>query len=1697
MYRLIGFVAVIALVAASVAALSNAEDPAKTTDPGPAFQLKPGDHICIIGNTLAERMQHDGWLETLLHARFPKHHLVIRNLGFSADEITTRLRSMDFGTPDEWLSGVSPIPQPRKLTSRDHVRANRFELTNTKADVIFAFFGYNESFAGEAGLPKFKQDLDRWIKHTLEQKYNGRSSPRLVLFSPVAVENRFSSAANILPVGDPENANKRIKLYSQAMAETARSNHIPFVDVESVTTNARGTDNARPRTINGVHLNEYGNLRLADRIREQLFVGGPDLLNSGNRATFENLRQAVLDKNFYWFNRYRAVDGYSTFGDRAFLKFEPDQQSNYEVVQRELEVLDVMTSNRDKRIWALASGEPLVANDPAINDSNIPPFIPVKTNKPGKLPGGKHEFLDPTQAIKSMTVAKNMTVNLFASEKEFPDLVNPVQTCWDTKGRLWVAVWPTYPHWKPTEPMNDKLLILEDTDGDGKADKCTTFADKLHNPTGFEFVPGGVLVAQAPDLMFIEIKPDGTAGRRERVLHGLDAADTHHTSNSFVLDPGGAVYFQEGTFHHTQVETPWGPPVRNVNAGVYRYEPRTHKFDVYVAFDFANPHGHCFDHWGQDMVVDGTGSQVYHATLFSGHLDFPNKHNHPPQVYQQRTRPCPGIEILSSNHFPQDMQGNLLVPNVIGFQGILQYKLHDQGASFGATEVEPILSSTDPNFRPSDLKVGPDGAIYFLDWHNPIIGHMQHNLRDPSRDREHGRIYRVTYNGRPLSKPPAIAGQPIEKLLDALKSPEDRVRYRARIELANRDGGEVLPAAIRWLAALDSNDPNYEHHRLEALWLHQNFNVVNEALLRDVLHSKEFRARAAAVRVLCAWRDRVPGSLNMLKRLAADPHPRVRLEAVRAASFFAVPEAVEVVLITAEQPSDPYIEFVRGETMRALDPYVKKAIASGTQINFTSDAGARYFLRRLPVDELLKMKRTRGIDLEILSRKGVSAEDRKSAVEHLAKLEGIPPIKTLIDVIQLQDGQSVNRDPSVGLDLIRLLTSGDPAELSGYRNELRRLATESKQLDSRQIGIVSLIAADGSADEAWILATKSVRSLQDFLSAIPLIRDPGHRAALYPRIESLLHGLPAGLASEAQGKKSILGRFVRVSLPGPKRTLSIAEVEVFSDGRNIARSGMARQKSTASGGVASRGIDGKTSGRYQGGGITHTVENIADPWWELDLGGTFPIESITIYNRTDGTLGNRLQGFTLTVLDDRRTRLYEVKQQPAPAPKSTFAVSSSPETLVRRAAMLALTTIRGKEEQTFKALTPFLIENRDRAAAVTAMLRIPSQYWPAADAKSFLDAIVAHVAKLPATERTSQAILDELQLGDGLASLLPKDQAKLMRRQLGELGVRQLRVGTVLDQMLYDKERLAVRAGKPFEIVFENSDLMPHNFVLLQPGSLEEVGNLAEAQATEPGALERQYVPRSNKVLLSSRMVQPRESQKLSFTAPTQPGIYPYVCTYPGHWRRMFGALYVVEDLDEYLADSEAYLAAHPLPIRDELLKFNRPRKEWTLAELESAVPSLGQGRSFANGKQMFTVANCIACHKMNGIGHEIGPDLMKLEEKFKPADILHDILEPSWRINEKYQNFDFELTSGKTVTGLIVEENSNAVKIIENPLAKAEPIVIKKSQIAERSKSRNSAMPKGLLDKLTREEILDLLAYVVARGDEKNAVFHGPGHKH
>jgi len=902
---------------------------------GSAFEFQPGDHVCIIGNALAERMQHDGYLEAMIHHRFPQHNLVFRNLAVSGDEIggwrnpDQRLRSMSFGTQDEWLAGDAPVPQPDKLSPRDagKIQENRFATANTLADAILAFFGYNEAYAGPSGLDRFRSELNGMLKHTLAQKYNGKSAPRIVLFSPWPME-----AINDTHLPDRKHvdtANANMAQYATVMQEVAAAHHIPFVDLHSLGLKEMTADRSRSdaRTINGLHLNERGNHRVATVIYQSLFgADPPDVSQLGP------LRKKVQDKNLIWFMRYRATDGYSTYGDRAFLKFAEgpggygDGLSNYSVMQRELHALDVMTSNRDQAIWNLMQGR-----DAAVKDDNLPEFIPVISNKPGTLPDGRHEFLTGAESLNKMQVGNGLQITLFADESMFPELVNPVQIAFDTRGRLWVATWQSYPHWKPTEPMADKLVILEDTNRDGIADRCRTFAGDLRNPTGFEFWNNGVIVAEGPDILFLkDTNGDDQYDLKERILHGFDTADTHHTANSFIFDPGGALYFQEGTFHHSQIETPWGAPRRVANGAVFRFEPRTCKIDVYVSFGFANPHGHIFDRWGQDIVYDGTGANPYHAVMFSGDIDYPRKHSQPPTVYTKRTRPCAAVELLSSRHFPDDFRDNLLVNNVIGFQGVLRYRLEEKESSFSGTELDPIVSSSDPNFRPADIEVAPDGSIYLVDWHNPIIGHMQHNLRDPSRNREHGRVYRIRCQDRPLLDPLPIAGQPVPALLNVLQQDDDRIRYRARIELSGRPTPQVIDQVHTWLATLDPKDPEFEHHRLEGLWLHQSHDIVNIPLLNAVLQSPDYRARLAATRVLTYWRDRVPDVLELLRTMVNDEHPRVRLQAVWALSFFSGADAVkanEVLVESLLHPQDDFANFVFQETTETLHPRINPSHA--------------------------------------------------------------------------------------------------------------------------------------------------------------------------------------------------------------------------------------------------------------------------------------------------------------------------------------------------------------------------------------------------------------------------------------------------------------------------------------------------------------------------------------------------------------------------------------------------------------------------------------------------------------------------------------------------------------------------------------------------------------------------------------------------
>ena len=350
--------------------------------------------------------------------------------------------------------------------------------------------------------------------------------------------------------------------------------------------------------------------------------------------------------------------------------------------------------------------------------------------------------------------------------------------------------------------------------------------------------------------------------------------------------------------------------------------------------------------------------------------------------------------------------------------------------------------------------------------------------------------------------------------------------------------------------------------------------------------------------------------------------------------------------------------------------------------------------------------------------------------------------------------------------------------------------------------------------KAWALAMKSPDNMRDLLAAVPLIADAGLRASLYQELELFAIRVPLHIGG-SDLDSNVYGRYVRIELPGKQRTLTLAEVEIYSVAMNIADWGKAKQSSTAHGGTANKAIDGNKSGNFSDGGQTHTKEGTDDPWWEVDIGKEVRVDKIVIYNRTDGNLGTRLKGFTLKVLDVDRKVVFEKANNPAPETSATFVISrESPRLALRKAAMIALTSVRGQEQKTFERLAGFVKNGDDTAAAIAALLRLPRSFWPKEQAPALVNIVLGQIRKIPAKERTSPEALDALEFADWLAALLDPAEAKKVRSELGELGVRVVRLHTLPERMAYDKEILVVKAGKPVEFVFENTDLMPHNFVI-------------------------------------------------------------------------------------------------------------------------------------------------------------------------------------------------------------------------------------------------------------------------------------------
>jgi glucose/arabinose dehydrogenase/HEAT repeat protein len=636
---------------------------------------------------------------------------------------------------------------------------------------------------------------------------------------------------------------------------------------------------------------------------------------------------------------------------------------------------------------------------------------------------------DPQFELQALKVAEGFEINLFASD---PMIRKPVQMNWDAQGRLWIATSTTYPQIKPGQKPEDQVVILEDSDGDGRADKSVVFADHLLIPTGLAPGNGGVYVANSTEILHLkDTDGDGKADQRRVVLSGFGTEDVHHMIHTFRWGPDGMLYFNQSIYTHSHIETPWG--VRRLRAGgVWQLRPESLQLEV-LARGFVNPWGHQFDYWGQSFATDGAYAEginyIFPGATFVTAYDARRTLR---GLNPGQPKHC-GLEVLSGRHIPESWVGSLVTNDYRGNR-VNRFILSEDGSGFASRQVEDLVWSDHVAFRPVDIRMGPDGAIYVADWYNPIIQHGEVDFRDPRRDHVHGRIWRITAKGRPLVKPPKLTGAPVQELLNALQLPEGWTREQARQALKERGPKEVVPALKRWLDSLKPDDPGIEHHRVEALWLYQSLDQASEAvrtgLLEKVLSAKDHRARSAGVRVLYSWHDRIADIDSLLSRSIKDPHPRVRLEAVNVLRKRGNAEAAREALKTLDAPLDVNLDFALSTTLEKLEPKWRSRLEADPDF-FGSEARKMVYALK-SVDDPAAVK----LLVRVYQRGLASRSDQAEVLDVIAAKGGPEDLQLLFEI-----ALAGSTDAAQGRALIEKLDQ--TARLRGVRpaGDLQRVAS--------------------------------------------------------------------------------------------------------------------------------------------------------------------------------------------------------------------------------------------------------------------------------------------------------------------------------------------------------------------------------------------------------------------------------------------------------------------------------------------------------------------------------------------------------------------------------------------------------------------------------------------------------------------------------
>ena len=974
-----------------------------------------------------------------------------------------------------------------------------------------------------------------------------------------------------------------------------------------------------------------------------------------------------------------------------------------------------------------------------------------------KRPGAQLEQnpLSPEESMKHLQVPVDFTLDLFAHE---PNVMHPIAMAWDERGRLYALITKDYPNERKPEGGSDYIVICEDTDKDGKADKFTNFAEGLSIPTGMAFGNGGLYVSQAPHMLFLQdTNGDDKADVKKIVFTGFGTFDTHAGPSNLHYGFDNWIW---GSVGYSGFKGKIGADSVKFSQGFFRFKPDGSKLE-HVTNTSNNT-------WGLGFSETG---DVFGSTANNSHgwyMAIPNRYfNGAPHLRENGSRStdthkdmkpitekvrqvdvfggftaAAGHNLYTARAFPKKYWNKIAFVAEPTGHILHQNVMEKTGTNYEDAEGFNLVAGADEWFAPVFAEVGPDGAVWVVDWYSYII---QHNptpkgasngsgnaYETPLRDFTHGRIYRVGYKNVPAYTPMALSKDRPADLIAALKNTNMFWRMTAQRLLIERNNKDVVPQLIALVNDQSVDEIGINPTAVHALWILKGLGA---------LEGSDQNASAAVGKAL--------------------KHPDA---GVRKTAIQVMPTSPDVAtaLLEADALNDKEPVVVLNTLLKFSEIPASSAVQSAVfaRLNNSSDVNDRW----LP-----------------------------DAFACVLTNQGGKMLKTYLKQVALNGSAKSNVTQSTH-------------DMSNHANHGASVTASAK----------TVVPAGNQPD----LVIAAVRTTPDS----PTVREG---AKLFVDVTN------AGGVAIPDGTPIPM----TLRIEGPKGAADASKIDFVSVTHNT-------------------GIKP---------GETVTISKANNGPWVGDMGVMF----------------ERAGQYTITVMLDRENKIAESNEQNNNATHMlTYQAPQSMSAYVLERAIRSYASVAPVDS----VVTLLRQAQKLNPAESEAIVKGVSEGWN-----------MKEKGQVRETDKTFLASLSSTVSVDGRERLNRLyDAWGLNKPEAVDPNVEVVRMKTVREEMRYDKKEFTVTAGKQVEIVLENPDAMQHNLVIGKPKSMEIIGAAADKLITAKDGAEKNYVPSIAQILASTPLVNPDQTYRLKFTAPTTPGDYPYVCTFPGHWRIMNGVMKVV-----------------------------------------------------------------------------------------------------------------------------------------------------------------------------------------------------------